>query len=119
MDIAATIIARARQAYLNTPQEDGGGTSADAFDYLVSIEGIESFGRFYNEAYSIANEGQSKLPATADDAEIDARATARRERAQALWQQVLPELESYAERCRAAKYTGWSRESGGTVRRVR
>jgi len=102
---AARIIARARDAH--------GG--ADAFDWQIKVEGIKPFGELYNEAYIIANE---HLPQV-DTATTDAELAERKARAAALWEQVLPELERYAADCKAAKFTGWSKESEGPIRRVR
>lgn len=102
---AAQIIARARQSWTNNPDTDG---STDAFDYHIAIVGIEPFGELYQEVYAVANEGHRQAPV----AEC-------KERAARLWAELLPELESYAVECRNAKYTGWSRESGRAVRRVR
>ncbi|WP_433329929.1 hypothetical protein [Spirillospora sp. CA-294931] len=101
---AATIIARARDAY----------GDADAFDFRVAAEGIAPFGGLYNETYSIANTDHLVRPG--DDESVMAE---RKDRAATLWEQILPELERYAESCRTAKYTGWSKESSGPIRRVR
>lgn len=54
------------------------------------------------------------------EAWCDQQERSRRERAQALWAQLLPYLEEYAEECRTiareGRFRGWSRESGGPVR---
>lgn len=102
--LAATIIARAREEY----------GSPDAFDYKISIEGIAPFGELYQEAYALANERYPQV-APGDGEVVLAE---RKARAGALWEQVQPELAAYAADCRAARYTGWSRESGGPVRRI-
>ncbi len=101
---AATIIARAR----------AGHGSADMFDFKIATEGVEPFGELYNEAYLLANEGEPMVK-EGDGEDVLA---GRKTRAAELWERVLPELEAYATRCREARYTGWSRESGGPVRRV-
>jgi hypothetical protein len=107
---AAVIIARARESYRNG--EVGGST--DAFDYKIGIEGIARYGELYQETYALANENHPVKPGDGQDV-LDAC----KERADALWAQVLPELEAYAANCRAARYTGWSPESGRSLRRAR
>ncbi|MFE9448301.1 hypothetical protein [Streptomyces sp. NPDC006739] len=108
---AAQIIARAREAWTNDPDTQGG---ADAFDHHISIVGVQAHGDLYQEVYAIANEGHDVVPG-GGQAQLDAR----KERAARLWAEVLPELEAYAAGCRSASYTGWSRESSGPIRRVR
>lgn len=108
---AAQIIARARETYINSPETDG--TSADAFDHHISIVGLQPYGELYQEVYAAANEGH-EVVAGADQAQLDQR----KERASRLWQELLPELETYADGCRTASYTGWSSQSDGPVRRV-
>ena len=109
--VAAQIIARAREAWSNSPEVNGG---SDAFDFHIATVGVQAFGELYNEAYVLANEGHEVVVGGSN-----AQLEERKERAARLFQQVLPELESYAADCRAAQYTGWSRESGGQIRRVR
>ncbi|MFF1422033.1 hypothetical protein [Streptomyces sp. NPDC058280] len=107
MDIAhtaATIIARAREASCST---------SDAFDLQIGIEGIAPYGELYQEAYSLANEGYPGV-VTGDGEE---KLAERKARADRLWEKVLPELNLYAQRCRRSRYTGWSRQSKGPVRR--
>lgn len=108
---AAQIIARARDQYAINPETEGG---ADAFDFMIATEGIAPYGELYQEAYAIANAAHP-MRRGAGQHELDAR----KRRAADLWEQVLPELERYADRCRKAEYTGWSRESSGPIRRVR
>lgn len=118
MDVARTaaqIIAGARERYATSPETEGG---SDAFDFQVAAEGIARHGELYQETYLIANPVTDAPPVTSE-AELEARASTRKARADALWQQVLPELEQYAANCRTARYTGWSREHGGPIRRVR
>lgn len=99
---AAEIIAAARETH---------GDPA-AFDFMIATEGIAPFGELYQETYRAAN------PSPAVPGEGEEQLAERKARAARLWAQVLPELEVYADRCRSASYTGWSRESGGPVRRV-
>lgn len=50
-------------------------------------------------------------------ASTDREATAEREAAYiALWDQLKPELDSYAASCRERKYVGWSDYSTGPIR---
>lgn len=102
---AARIIASARGSYNN----------ADAFDYMIKVEGIKPFGELYNECYRIANEHQATVAPGDTQDDLDDR----KRRAGELWAQVLPELENYAAECKAARFTGWSRMSDGPIRRVR
>lgn len=104
-DVAAKIISRARQR----------GDSADAFDYQIATEGLRPFGELYQETYGLANEPDGQVRPGDGDAAL----AERKDRAKRLWEQVLPELEIYAADRRAARYTGWSRESGGPIRRLR
>lgn len=109
--LASIVIARAREAWTNNPETDGG---ADAFDHHISRVGLERYGELYNEVYVLANENHRIRPGD-DEAALDAQ----KDRADALWEQLLPELQAYVEDCRSATYTGWSSESSGPVRRVR
>lgn len=97
---AARIISGARDRYDHS--------NPSALDFRVATEGLERYGELYQETWAVANEGSER-----DDEPVC------RARADVLWEQVLPELEQYAHGCRSAKYTGWSRESGRSVRRVR
>lgn len=100
--IAATAIARARATK----------NSSAAFDHQVSIEGIMARGELYNEIYGIANEALGPVqPGDGRTALVE-----RKRRADELWEQVLPELENYARKCRCRRYTGWSLASGGPIR---
>lgn len=108
---AALIIARAREAWTNDPDTEGG---ADAFDHHISIVGVQARGDFYQEVYAIANEGY-EVVAGGGEAQLEER----KERAATLWAEVLPELEAYAAECRNAEYEGWSPQSAGPIRRVR
>lgn len=108
---AASIIARARDSWVNNPETDG--DSADAFDHHISIVGLQPYGELYQEVYALANEGHTMIVG-GGQAQLDKR----KERAVRLWQELLPELESYAADCRNASYTGWSEESSGPVRPV-
>lgn len=110
--IAAKIISRAREAWSNSPEHDN--ATSDGFDYHIAVDGLRPFGELYNETYVIANEGFPQIVEGSGLAELDRR----KERAGQLWLQVLPELESYAADCKAAKFTGWSM-GNGPVRRVR
>lgn len=100
--MAAGIIAAAREAH----------GDPDAFDLGIAAGGIAPFGELYQETYRIAN------PSPAVPGDGEEQLAERAARAARLWAQVLPELEAYADRCRSASYTGWSRESGSPVRRV-
>lgn len=108
---AALIIARARESWSNSPETSGG---PDAFDLHIAIAGLQPYGELYQEVYAIANEGH-ELVVVGGEAQMEER----KDRAARLWQEVLPELETYAADCRNAKYTGWSGQSGDPVRRVR
>ncbi|MEW1926404.1 hypothetical protein [Streptomyces sp. NPDC088360] len=107
---AEQIIAAARESWRNSPEAEGG---ADAFDHYISVHGIEQRGPLFQETYVLANAEHPIRPG-ADEAAL----TACTERAEQLWRQVLPALEEYAEQCRTARYSGWSAESGGPVRRL-
>ncbi|MFD1274875.1 hypothetical protein [Streptomyces kaempferi] len=109
---AAQLIARARENWTNNPETEG---DADAFDHHISTVGIEPHGWLYNEAHALANEPYGEFEPGAGEAEL----TARADRARALFEEALPELEVYAAECRAAQYTGWSSQSNGPIRRVR
>ncbi|MFE9845805.1 hypothetical protein [Streptomyces goshikiensis] len=98
------IIERAREAY--------GGV--DAFDHYTAIHGVDREGQLHNEASIFANE-HLPMVQPGDGTESILR---RRERALALWEEILPELKLYEAACRAAEWRGWSRESGGPVRRI-
>lgn len=127
---AATIIARARDYYQTTPPENGGGPSADAFDFMIATQGVVRGGELWQETYSLANEAWQTPHYTRAEAveayetfesraeEVEAKLAACEARADELWQRVLPELEAYAADCRAARYTGWSK-GNGPIRRVR
>jgi hypothetical protein len=108
---AAMIIARARENWSNNPEVDGG---SDAFDFHIATVGVQPAGELYQEVYALANEGHDVIVGGGQ-----AQLEERKERAARLWEELLPELEAYAADCRNARYTGWSRESGGPVRRVR
>lgn len=100
--IAATAIARARATK----------DSSAAFDYQVSIQGIMPRGELYNEIYGIANEPLGPVRPGDGDGDL----AERKRRADELWEQVLPELETYARKCRSRSYKGWSLASGGPIR---
>ncbi|MFE7665604.1 hypothetical protein [Streptomyces celluloflavus] len=102
-DAAATIIDRARQAH----------GSADGFDLKIVAEGLQPYGDLYSETYRLANEDHPPVKVGDDEAKL----AERRARADLLWQEVLPHLRTYANGCRRARYTGWSRASNGPVRR--
>lgn len=87
--------------------------SADDFDRMIATDGIAPYGELYQETYRLAN--QDPVVPGANEEEL----AARKDRAAELWEEVLPELRVYADGCRQASYTGWSRESEGPVRRVR
>lgn len=110
--LAAQIIARARDAWTNNPETEG---DADAFDHHISTVGVQAHGELYNEAYALANEPHGHAAPGAGEAAL----AERKERARALFNDVLPELEAYAADCRAAQYTGWSSQSNGPIHRVR
>ncbi|MET9671242.1 hypothetical protein ABZY19_39010 [Streptomyces sp. NPDC006475] len=109
-NVADRIVAEARKNWTNNPEVDGG---ADAFDQYISVNGIEAFGPLYEETYRLANVDHP-IAAGAGEAAPEAN----RQRAQQLWQEVLPALERYADTCRTARYTGWSEASEGAVRRM-
>jgi hypothetical protein len=108
---AARIIARARDAWTDNPETEGG---ADGFDHHISIVGVQPFGELYNETYTLANEGHEIVVGGGE-----AQLAERKGRAAQLWAQVLPELEEYAAGCRSASFTGWSGRSAEPVRRIR
>ncbi|MGW5429964.1 hypothetical protein ACWET9_22540 [Streptomyces sp. NPDC004059] len=108
---AAQIIARARESWTNNPETTGG---TDAFDLHIATVGLQPFGELYQEVYALANEGHEVVVGGGE-----AQLAECKERAARLWAELLPELEAYAADCRAAQYTGWARESGGPIRRVR
>ena len=98
---AAAIIARARKTY---------GASDDSFDLMIATAGIEADELHY-AAYEIANESYGPAGDTEAQAERKARTTR-------LWDEALPDLQTYAAGCRDARYRGWSLESDGPVRRI-
>ena len=99
--------------------------SPDAFAYYTSIYGVEPYGPLYNQVYILANP-QRPVPSTGPkdpeefEAWCDQQDRLHRDRAQALWAQLLPYLEGYAAECRAAaregRFHGWSKESRGPIR---
>ena len=111
---ARTVIADATDAERMSP---------DAFAVYTSIHGVEPFGPLYNEVYILANP-KRPIRQGMDPEEFrewcDQQDRMHRKRAQALWAELLPYLEKYADECRAAaregRVRGWSRESGGPVR---
>lgn len=108
---AAEIIARAKESYSHRP----GGTDSDgdAFDLKIATEGVLPYGELYQETYALANEGHEVK--TGDGQEVLDK---HKSRADLLWRQVLPKLNEYADDCRSARYSGWSRQLSGPVRRL-
>lgn len=82
-------------------RQDTGSTAAE-FDYQIATAGIGGpMSPLGNAVYKIAN---PTTDVTADEA--DARAAR-------LYDELRPELEAYARRCRQRKYVGWSHSSSG------
>lgn len=103
---AAAVISRARS---------NSGMTAPEFDYDISVHGIGGlFGSLASAAYEIANEHLPHVAPGAGEAALAER-EANRDR---LWENLQPELERYAERCRARKYTGWSAASRSRGARI-
>ncbi|WP_333745474.1 hypothetical protein [Streptomyces sp. IBSBF 2950] len=110
-DRAALVIARARESWTNNPEARG--DSADAFDFHISTVGLQRAGELYQEVYALANEDH---PVVAGGGEEQLQEC--KERADRLWGELRPELEAFAAGCRNARFTGWSAQSEGPIRRV-
>ncbi|MER7280476.1 type II toxin-antitoxin system prevent-host-death family antitoxin [Dactylosporangium sp. NPDC000244] len=101
---AAAVIFRARS---------NRGLTAAEFDYDIAthydtnLDGVGGINGWLGSAtYEIANEGHT---GTADEGEA---------RARQLWDQLQPELQAYARRCKDRKYSGWSSAAKSRGQRI-
>jgi hypothetical protein len=117
---ARKVIADVRDERRTAPPHDGaqpfgeGPVSGDAFDYWVATDGWHEYGAFYNACYTLANENHQAFPGCGQEFLDESKRLAN-----ALWAEVRPYIRAYYEDCRAAKFTGWSRQNEGPIRRVR
>ncbi len=101
----ATVIARARA---------NSGLTTPAFDYQISVEGIGGpRGPLGNEVYDLANEHMPEVVAGQDN-----RLEERDANWLSMWEALQPELETYAQRCRDRRYTGWSSAAQARGQRI-
>jgi hypothetical protein len=98
-DVARTLITEARIV-----------EGADEFDFYTAANGIEPFGPLYNQLYILVRGLLEREDPSVSLEEVRARTVEA-------WPVVLPTLEEYREDCRTAKFTGWSRMSGGPLKR--
>lgn len=83
----------------------------DAFDQWLGAQPWEEHGLLRQVTYSLAN-GEHR------EERGDEATTARKQRAQAAWNEARPHLRAYWENARTSSYTGWSRHSDGPVRKT-
>ncbi|MBP2341079.1 hypothetical protein JOF41_007333 [Saccharothrix coeruleofusca] len=95
IDTAAVLRARARTT---------SGMTAPEFDYSLSIGDGRAVSAMNHAAYLMANEGHPEVQPGDDDEVL----RQRRERADALWERVWPEVEAMTQRAKAMGFTGWS-----------
>lgn len=106
MDTVAVLRAKARA--------EGAMTAAE-FDYSLAVGDGRAMSAMHNAAYALANEGHPAVQP--GDSEHVLRA--RRERADALWDEMWPTVEAMATRAKGMQFTGWSDEARARGQKIR
>ncbi|ANZ35272.1 hypothetical protein BBK82_03455 [Lentzea guizhouensis] len=89
--------------------------TAAEFDHSLATGDGQALAAMNEASYRLAN---ATYPAVqpGDGEEVLRQRT---ERAQALWQQVWPEIEAMVTRAKAMEFSGWSSASSGPIRYAR
>lgn len=106
-ELAAAVITEARNHHFD---EVGQGTPA--FDFAIAGGHPMAEASLRNAIYIVANWGHGEVKPEDGEAGLVVRAA----RAADLTATLANELDAYRARCKARKYTGWSRASTGPIR---
>jgi hypothetical protein len=83
------------------------GMTAAEFDYSLSVGDGRALQAMNGAAYLLANEDHPDV----QSGDTEQALAERRQRADALWEQVWPEVEAMVRRAKTMKFTGWSTEA--------
>jgi hypothetical protein len=92
-----------------------GEMTAAEFDYSLAVGDGRALSAMNNAAYLQANEDHPDVQ-PGDTAQVLAE---RRQRADALWEQVRPQVEAMVRRAKAMKFVGWSDAAKARGQKIR
>jgi hypothetical protein len=95
VDTAAILRAKARAAT---------GLTSAAFDYSLAVRNGQAMAAMNAAVHDLANENHPEVHPGDDPESV----RARRERADALWMEVLPQVEAMIARAKRMRFAGWS-----------